>query len=354
MFRGSLPNCSGGEWLLKSEQPDTSEPEKDRGVYTSEIRLELLKAVTERGNRFRFRAPGFSMYPFIRNGDIITVAPLPENGPETGDVVAFVHPGTGKLIVHRVVEKTDRGYLIRGDNSEASDGIIPASCLIGTVVRVEHKGRDAIVAGIRCGGRPIAMLSRMGHLRTFTRTISRLKGVGAAGLQTAQRFTVYRRMAGSLKPRISITEASEQDMNDFYSGWNYHPGRLPYHPNPLVTNFVAKSGTEIVGFIQLVRHPESLNPYTRYWLFSLMVRIPYRGMGIGRDLSENVIQMAEKEGAPEMTLLVRETNRPAISLYEKLGFEPVSTADLEQQLSDESAPNGVRRIAMRRIFKNRT
>ncbi|WFN33515.1 GNAT family N-acetyltransferase [Methanogenium sp. S4BF] len=339
---------------MKSEQTSTIEPEKDRSVYTSKIRLELLKAVTERGKLFRFRAPGFSMYPFIRNGDIITVAPLPENGPETGDVVAFVHPGTGNLIVHRVVEKTDRGYLIRGDNTEGPDGTIPASSLIGVVVRVEHKERDAAVAGIRYGRRPIAMLSRTGHLRKITRTISHFKGAGAAGLQTAQKFALYRRVAGSLKPRISIAEADDQDMNNFYSGWNYHPDQPPYRPDPLVTNFVAKDGKEIVGFVQLMRHPESHHPYAGYWLIDLMVRVPYRGMGIGRDLSEQVILMAEQEGAPELSLIVGETNRPAISLYRKLGFEPLTQPELEQQISDEYASTGIRRIAMHRICERRT
>ena len=50
--------------------------------------VDLLQAVTERGIAFRVQAPGFSMYPFIRNMDTITISPLPAVGPRTGDVVA--------------------------------------------------------------------------------------------------------------------------------------------------------------------------------------------------------------------------------------------------------------------------
>ncbi len=323
--------------------------DRDRGVYSSEIRLELLKAVTERGRPFRFRAPGFSMHPFIRNGDIITIAPLPPGRPGPGDVVAFVRPGTGKLVVHRVVGRTDGGYLIRGDNNDEPDGLIPAESVLGIVVRVEHNGRD-VSAGLGCERRLIALLSRPGLLRRTNAGIGLFKWLGAAGLQKAQGLAVYRRLAGMLRPRIAITEADERDMSDLYAGWLYNPANPPYRPDPLVTNFVAKAGGEIVGFVQLVRHPEEHYPYTGYWLFSLMVRVPYRGMGLGRELSSRVIEMAEEEGAPEVSLLVNEKNRPAVALYKQLRFEPVTIPDLAERLEAESASTGVRRIPMRRVL----
>lgn len=296
-------------------------------------------------------APGFSMHPFIRHQDILTVSPVPDNGPNTGDVVAFSRPDVGNLTVHRVVEKTDHGYLIRGDNTEKPDGIIPLSSIIGVVVRVEHNGKDKTLTGIGCGRRPIAMLSRSGNLRKITVTISRFKGLCGAGLKKSQGLVVYRRLAGKLRPDISIMEADEHDMDKIHAQWYYNPAQPPYRPDPLVTNFVAKIEKERVGFVQLVRHPETHYPYTGYWLFSLMVRTPYRGMGIGRDLSVRVIRMAEQEGAPELSLLVNEKNKPAIALYRQLEFEPVTVPGLTKQLEKEYELTGRRRIPMRREFK---
>jgi phage repressor protein C with HTH and peptisase S24 domain len=87
---------------------------------------ELLTAVLAKGKAFRFRARGWSMSPFVRDGDVITVSPLRGRRPETGAIVAFVHPGTGRVAVHRIVDAGPGGYLVRGDNTDSADGILPA------------------------------------------------------------------------------------------------------------------------------------------------------------------------------------------------------------------------------------
>jgi SOS-response transcriptional repressor LexA len=126
--------------------------------------VELLRAVLERGEPFRFEAPGFSMSPFIQDGDLITVAPLSGASPGRGDVVAFLRPGSGKLIVHRVVGKRGNAFLIRGDNAEESDDLVPAENVLGRVTKVERNGRR-----VRLGLGPerylIAFLTRRGLLR---------------------------------------------------------------------------------------------------------------------------------------------------------------------------------------------
>ncbi len=127
--------------------------------------IELVRAVTEIGKPFRFQATGFSMYPFIRNLDTITVSPLPAGGRcRLGDVVAFLLPGTEKLAVHRVVGRMGECYLIRGDNTPEPDGLISASRVLGVVTKVERNGRQ-----IRLGLGPekvvIAHLNRTDLIR---------------------------------------------------------------------------------------------------------------------------------------------------------------------------------------------
>jgi signal peptidase I len=101
----------------------------------------LMEAVLEKNVPFRFTATGCSMTPFIRDGDLITISPVPLR-LRPGDVVPFVNPSCNKLMVHRILNVSQEGYLIKGDNNSEPDGRIPASSIIGRVVRVEHRGRQ--------------------------------------------------------------------------------------------------------------------------------------------------------------------------------------------------------------------
>ena len=123
--------------------------------------LELLRATLAKGMPFRFRAKGFSMDPFIRDGDVITVSALSEGSPGLGDVVAFVQKETPKLAVHRVVRIKGSSYLIKGDNTTGADGLIPRSNILGSVKRVERKDKRVFL-GLGPERFLIALLTRMG------------------------------------------------------------------------------------------------------------------------------------------------------------------------------------------------
>lgn len=103
--------------------------------------VELLRAVLGKGMPFRFRAKGFSMSPFIKDGDVVTLSPMSAHSPRVGDVVAFLYPGSGKLAIHRVVEKKGGSSLIMGDNCPGPDGMIPAKNILGCVRKVERDGK---------------------------------------------------------------------------------------------------------------------------------------------------------------------------------------------------------------------
>jgi len=49
-----------------------------------------------------------------------------------------------------------------------------------------------------------------------------------------------------------------------------------------------------------------------------------QGRGIGRALMEHLMSAARQQGASQMLLEVRSDNIPAISLYQRLGFEQIS------------------------------
>jgi signal peptidase I len=138
---------------------------------------ELMATVLQKGAPFRFKASGGSMSPFIRDGDVISIASLDQKGPRVGDVVAFTHPDKEHLFVHRVVGKHQSTFLIQGDNPACSpDGLIPAGDLIGKVIKVERDGRT-VVFGIGPERVLIAYFSRVGLLSILLKLKVALKRI---------------------------------------------------------------------------------------------------------------------------------------------------------------------------------
>jgi signal peptidase I len=121
--------------------------------------VDLIRPLLQRGISCRFRAKGSSMWPFIREGDIITVAPLEKQPPELGEVFAFEHPANGRLTVHRVVSTRNQALLFKGDNTRQPDGSVPTEKLVGRVTRVEREGQNVSVC-LGAERRTIAVLSR--------------------------------------------------------------------------------------------------------------------------------------------------------------------------------------------------
>lgn len=131
--------------------------------FSGPVLSELLRAVLEKGVPFRFRANGFSMSPFIRDGDVVTVSPLFDATPHLGDVIAVIQPGTGRLIIHRVVGGKGSSYITKGDNIVKEDGLVSIENILGFVTKVERKG-ERVAVGFGPERILIAILNRRGLL----------------------------------------------------------------------------------------------------------------------------------------------------------------------------------------------
>lgn len=145
-------------------KPELSGSRGDEISLSKGALLELMTAVLSRGCSFRFRAKGWSMIPFIRDGDVITVDPISSRPCPLGQVVAFNSSDERGLVVHRIIARTDAGYLIQGDSAMGeTDGIVRHDQLLGRVSRVERDGRRVWLGqGPERGA--VAWLSRAGHL----------------------------------------------------------------------------------------------------------------------------------------------------------------------------------------------
>lgn len=107
---------------------------------------ELSKNIFRRGKSVRFQARGWSMRPFIRDGDFIVVSPIENSSIRTGDVVFYLTT-ENKVMVHRVIRKHKKDkdnriiMFIKGDATFNSPEKIEMQNVLGKVVAVERNGR---------------------------------------------------------------------------------------------------------------------------------------------------------------------------------------------------------------------
>lgn len=132
-----------GEYLLKLEEiePEFYVNSEKEISYSNKELIELLKSVLAKGLSFRFQAKGHSMSPFTKDGDVVTISALNNLSVGFGKLVAFIHSRTGKLVIHRVVGKSKKGYLIKGDIILQTDGLIRREDILGVVTKIERAGR---------------------------------------------------------------------------------------------------------------------------------------------------------------------------------------------------------------------
>src|SRR3974377_743550 len=91
----------------------------------------LIDAVLKRGSSVALKATGCSMYPFIRDGDVLHLSPTAADSICLGDVVAFRKSVGEGMMVHRVAGKVGSRYLLRGDGCAEPDGLIPETDILG-------------------------------------------------------------------------------------------------------------------------------------------------------------------------------------------------------------------------------
>lgn len=311
--------------------------------------LELLRAMMERGLSLRTPVRGFSMTPWILDEDVVTVAPMDDREPRLGQVVAFVVPATGKLALHRVIGRDQKGWVLRGDSCREADGVVTRKEMLGRVVRVERNGREVHFGKGRQGA-AIAWLSRTGVLcgLCFVRRI--LRRFASEGLRHSQGRRLYRALGRRMAPEVAIVEAGEADLRAVRR-WLNLEDLEDDSPPPMesgVSNLVAKRKGRIVGFVQLVHIGDPASPWVGHWLFSLTVRRRYRGLGIGEALTKRVAAEASAEQVSDLLLAVFEDNERAVRLYRKLGFAETKIDALEPMFEEERRLHGRRRVAMRK------
>lgn len=146
---------------------------------------------------------------------------------------------------------------------------------------------------------------------------------------------------------IDELEKLYDDLNDYLSATTNYPGWIkgiyPIREDAVAgiennTLFVVRHDGKIAGSIILDHHPDEAynnikwkieGDYSRIFVIRTFVVHPsFLKMGIGRALMNYSFELAQQSGIKSIRLDVYENNLPAISLYEKCGFEYIDTVDL--------------------------
>ena len=128
---------------------------------------------------------------------------------------------------------------------------------------------------------------------------------------------------------MEFLKASKEDLKDiieienesFHSPFPEDAFLYELNDNPFSRFYVCKMGDEIVGYIIFWITFDSST------LCKIATKVSKRKLGIAGFLLDKTIEMLKNEEVLTMTLEVRKSNEPAISLYKKYGFEYVLTKE---------------------------
>mgnify|MGYP001590130163 CR=1 FL=1 len=74
-----------------------------------------------------------SMEPILHRGDLVFV--IKANDLKVGDIVIYQKAGDQFTIIHRIIEKREDGYIIKGDNNHGPDsGVVKPHQINGKVL----------------------------------------------------------------------------------------------------------------------------------------------------------------------------------------------------------------------------
>lgn len=109
----------------------------------------LCTDLLQAGQPVCFRASGSSMAPTLRDGDLVTVAPVRVAEVRSGDVLLYA---TARgLTAHRVLQRLPGGsttsFRTRGDAPGSAEEQIEAGQVLGRVEAVRRNGRERRLQG---------------------------------------------------------------------------------------------------------------------------------------------------------------------------------------------------------------
>ena len=100
--------------------------------------------ILAREGRLIYKTRGVSMKPMLRQNRDIIVVEAKKPGSRLSALDVALYRRGDSYVLHRVIEVTDTGYLIRGDNTYALEKV-PEEAVLGRLVSFVRNGREHAV-----------------------------------------------------------------------------------------------------------------------------------------------------------------------------------------------------------------
>ena len=106
--------------------------------------VDFAETILDENHLLRIRMHGFSMYPFLKAGDVGIVDKCLANQLKIGDIVVF--KSHQKLVAHRLVaikqENNQTLYTAKGDKNKFLDPSFNADALFGKITSIERNEKS--------------------------------------------------------------------------------------------------------------------------------------------------------------------------------------------------------------------
>ena len=151
----------------------------------------ILADLLASGQTVRFTAPGHSMHPVIRNGDVLLVTPL-ERTARPGDILLYRDAG-GRPVAHRLIgfaaEDDSLSLVLKGDSAAAPDLPVRPAQVLGRVSALERDGRLIDPYGVQSPARAPSVRRAFAHQEpAAVAPLARIKPAASTG--TASRALI--------------------------------------------------------------------------------------------------------------------------------------------------------------------
>lgn len=245
-----------------------------------------------------YKSQGFSMEPFLLDGDELIVDTSSEVAYHVGDIVLYRSPRHPNAIAHRLVflDEARRSVVLRSDAEPQMVESLGIEAIVGKVEHVRRGERLVCVNGTittRLFNQAIA-LWRPSVLRFKHRLASGLMPI----VMRLQRTSMYRQCAVRLvRATLHLVQPQEE------------------------------GGAKIVAMVRgryagsLDIEPRRLDHGSIGWISSLSVRARYRGAGIASRMVQRAETVAGEQGLGELWVEHAPGNVAGERLYQKLGFQ---------------------------------
>lgn len=93
------------------------------------------------------------------------------------------------------------------------------------------------------------------------------------------------------------------------------------HPDRATIKVARDDAGKIIGMVSAQLVISTAEGAPSAWVEDMVVRVSWRGQGVGRGLLESLLEWAKSKGATRAQLLVDLDNEPALGYYQHLGWQ---------------------------------